>query len=208
MKNKLQGLYAITDSNLMSLENFNEKVEQALIGGAQIIQYRDKTQDLNKRLQQAHDTKKLCTLHNAILIINDDIQLAIDVDADGVHIGIKDMLLNDARKKLGANKIIGVSCYNQFELAQQAEKEGADYIAFGSFFSSQIKPDAKPASIELLVKAKKQLSLPICAIGGINTDNGLSLINAGADMLAVISNIFGQQDITTASLNFNNLFNQ
>ncbi len=207
MNKNLHGLYAITDSNLIPHENFNEKVKQALSGGARIIQYRDKSQDSEKRLQQASDLKEICIQHNAILIINDDIQLAIDTNADGIHIGIKDISLNDARKKLGKNKIIGVSCYNQLKLAQQAEKEGADYIAFGSFFSSQIKPEAKTATIDLLIKAKQQLKLPICAIGGINTANASSLIHAGADMLAVISSVFGQQDITASSLKFKNLFN-
>ena len=207
MKKKLHGLYAITNADLMPYKNFNKKAELALQGGARIIQYRDKSNDYEKRLKQASELKQLCNQYSAILIINDDIQLTIDTNADGVHIGIEDISLIKAREQLGKNTIIGVSCYNQFELAQQAEKEGADYIAFGSFFSSQIKPEAPAANIDLLIKAKQQLNLPICAIGGINTSNASLLINAGADMIAVISSVFGQQDITSASLKFKNLFN-
>ena len=208
MRNRLHGLYAITDASLMPANIFNTKAEQALQGGAKIIKYRDKSQDLSKRLQQAKFLKKICLQHKALLIINDDIQLAIETNADGVHIGINDISLAEARTKLGLKKIIGISCYNQFELAQQAEKEGADYIAFGSFFSSPTKPDAKPASIDLLEKAKNQLSIPVCAIGGININNAGILLDAGADMLAVISGVIGEQDVTAASLKFKNLFEQ
>lgn len=203
---KLHGLYAITDAKFMPPEIFTEKARKTLQGGASIIQYRDKSNDKIKRLQQASALKNLCEEYNAIFIVNDDYQLAIDTNADGIHIGMNDISLNDARNKVGKNKIIGVSCYNQFELAQQAEKDGADYIAFGSFFSSPTKPDAKPAHIDLLIQAKKQLHLPVCAIGGIDIHNAPSLISTGTDMLAVISHIFNTDDIVSASTQFTNLF--
>jgi len=202
----LQGLYAITDAKLIPESSFVETVEQALRGGAGIIQYRDKSGDQQKRLQQARALKNLCSQHQALLIINDDLELAMTVNADGVHIGIDDTPLQQARQHLGQNKIIGVSCYNQFELALQAAAEGADYIAFGSFFPSTTKPHAVPAELKLLRKARQQLQLPVCAIGGITVDNAPSLLNAGAHMLAVVSSIFGETSPTNACKQFCELF--
>ena len=205
---KLNGLYAITDAKLISQSNFLATVERALQGGAGIIQYRDKSNDQKKRLQQAAALKKLCARQGATLIINDDLELAKAVDADGVHIGIDDTPLQQARQSLGGNKIIGVSCYNQFELAQQAASQGADYIAFGSFFPSSTKPHAVPAELKLIRKAKQQFDLPVCAIGGITINNASPLLNAGADMLAVVSSIFGESDPLAACKLFCQLINQ
>lgn len=196
---QLHGLYAITDEKLIAENTFTETVEQALLGGARIIQYRDKSNNVKKRISQAAALKTICQQHNALLIINDDIELAIEVDADGVHIGIHDMPLQQARTKFGIEKIIGVSCYNKFELAEQAVSEGADYIAFGSFFSSSIKPEAAQASTDLLIAAKKEFNIPVCAIGGITSDNAKTLIDSGADMIAVISDIFASTEILKSS---------
>jgi len=132
MNTQLQGLYAITDETLMLPEKFALMAEAALAGGVSILQYRDKSDDHDKRLQQAYTLKELCLKYNATLIINDDIALATAVDADGIHIGKTDASLNVARQQLGAGKIIGVSCYNQLSLAEEAIHHGADYIAFGS----------------------------------------------------------------------------
>lgn len=204
----LRGLYAITDARLIAESDFVDSVERALLGGAGIIQYRDKSGDQDKRLYQARELKKRCKRHGARLIINDDIELALSVAADGVHIGIDDTPLAQARQRLGHDSIIGVSCYNRFELAQQAAQQGADYIAFGSFFPSPTKPHAVPAELQLLRKARQQLNIPVCAIGGINIDNAASLLNAGADMLAVISSIFGRTDTRKACQQFCKLFDQ
>ncbi|MCW9013689.1 MAG: thiamine phosphate synthase [Gammaproteobacteria bacterium] len=195
---QLHGLYAITSANLLIQENFIEIVEQTLSGGARIIQYRDKTSDTNKRFEQALQLKKLCDQHQALLIINDDIELAFEVNADGVHIGSNDESIDQARQKLGPEKIIGVSCYNKLELAQQAKIEGANYIAFGSFFPSPTKPEAATADLSLIHQAKT-LNIPICTIGGITHANAPQLVAAGADMLAVISDIFDAADIRAAS---------
>ena len=202
----LSGLYAITDARLISNAQFAIAVEQALMGGAHIIQYRDKSNDQNRRLRQALTVKQLCEQYQALCIINDDIELTKVVDADGLHIGQDDGAISDIRQQLGKHKIIGVSCYNQLALAQDAEQHGADYIAFGSFFPSPTKPDAQKASLELLIQAREQIKIPICAIGGITLNNAAQLLEAGADMLAVISDVFGHEDVLSASKAFKNLF--
>jgi len=202
---KLQGLYAITDETLLPVDIFVDGVEQALKGGARIIQYRDKSGDQSKRLQQAGQIKELCQQYRAVFIINDDVMLAQKTGADGVHVGRDDASIIKARKILGENKIIGVSCYNQLKLAVQARNNGADYIAFGRFFSSKIKPDAAPAALDLLTQARA-LGLPVCAIGGIDQHNAGDLITAGADMVAVISGVFAEQNIQRNSQAISQLF--
>lgn len=190
MKNKLHGLYAITNEQLMPEKDFFRKARAALAAGVSVLQYRDKSGDIKKRLLQASTLKNLCKEHDAILIINDDIKLTNEVDADGIHIGKDDLSISEVRAQLGDNKIIGVSCYDQLALAQTAAEQNADYIAFGSFFSSSIKPDAPKANIDLISSFKSTHNNPVCCIGGITTENCTPLINAGADMLAIISDIF------------------
>jgi len=192
MIKKLSGLYAITNENLMPEEHFLNMAEAALASGVSILQYRDKSSDINKRQHQAHALKALCDQHNAIFIINDDINLAKQVDADGIHIGKNDLSLSETRKQLGTNKIIGVSCYNKISLAENAIDNGADYIAFGSFFGSSIKPDAPHAGSDLITTIKQTHDVPVCCIGGITIENHQPLLQAGTDMLAVISDIFSQ----------------
>ncbi len=182
-----------------------DDIEQALQGGMRILQYRDKSQDGEKRLQQCLQLRKMTQKANCLLIINDDTELALQCDADGVHLGKQDGSINQARQLLGKQAIIGVSCYNKIELAQQASSEGADYIAFGRFFQSRTKPEAVQANPDLLQQAKP-LGLPIVAIGGISQDNAPGLIHAGADMIAVIDAVFGQGDIKTTTQQFTELF--
>ena len=138
----------------------------------------------------ASELVKICHRHNVPLIINDDIELAARVDADGVHIGREDGAIAQARKRLGADAIIGVSCYNFVERAIEAQAQGATYVAFGRFFPSTSKPLAAPAKIETLIQAKQLLKIPIVAIGGIMPENGAQLLAAGADLLAVIGGLF------------------
>ncbi len=202
---RLNGLYAITDS---SQEQLTHEVELALEGGARIIQYRDKSSDRQKRLAQSEKLLDLCRRFSAYLIINDDVELASTIGADGVHLGQDDLDITRARAELGDQAIIGISCYNSLDLAIAAQEAGANYVAFGRFFPSSSKPQAVQAEIELLRAAKNRLQLPIVAIGGITSENGAALLAAGADMLAVIKGVFGQQDIRAAAEQFQKLFVQ
>lgn len=207
LRKQLSGLYVITDALITDPEKTIQSVEQALAGGARVIQYRDKTSHHEQRVHVSYAIRKLTQQVNALFIVNDDVDLAKKVTADGVHLGKEDTKLNDARKQLGPNSLIGVSCYNRFDLAQEAAHKGADYIAFGSFFPSRTKPNAVKADIELLKRAHQELDIPVAAIGGISIENGLSLIEAGADMLAVVESVIGQTDIKAAARQFSALFN-
>ena len=198
---KLSGLYVITDDKLSGAKLISH-VQQALEGGACLVQYRNKTRQTSIKEMTARSLLELCREHGIPLLINDDVELAVTIGADGVHLGQSDAKLSEARRQLGTKAIIGVTCHASLELAKQAEKNGASYVAFGRFFASQTKPEASPASIDLLTKAKQQLSIPICAIGGITPDNAPTLVDAGADMLAVIHGVFGQDDIKEAAKHY------
>lgn len=202
----LKGLYAITDSDLAPDNPIVEQVELALLGGARAIQYRDKRQGHLRRAEEATALLRLCRSAGVPLIINDDMELAAAIGADGVHLGRDDPDPEEARRLLGPGAIIGMSCYNRLDLAIHAQGANADYAAFGRFFPSSIKPQAVQADIDLLTRARAALQLPIVAIGGITPENGGPLIEAGADMLAVIHGIFGQADIPQACRDFNKLF--
>jgi thiamine-phosphate pyrophosphorylase len=195
----LRGLYVITDTALIPDDQFADRVEAALRGGARIVQYRDKRPEPRLRERLAREVVRLCREHAALSIINDDVELAARIDADGVHVGKEDAALAHARSLLGPEAIIGVSCYNRLELALEAAAQGADYVAFGSFFPSRVKPDAVRAEPALLRQARARLDLPLCAIGGITAERAGPLIEAGADMLAVISDIFAADDIEAAA---------
>ncbi|MBI5463224.1 MAG: thiamine phosphate synthase [Gammaproteobacteria bacterium] len=202
----LSGLYAITDPQLIPGDALLPAVTAALRGGARVIQYRDKSHDVARRRTQAAALVELCRHHDALLIVNDDVELAAEVGASGVHLGRDDADLHAARTRLGTTAIIGMSCYNQLTRAQAAADAGANYVAFGRFFPSLTKPDALAAEPDLLRAARRALALPLVAIGGITPDNGGPLIEAGADMLAVIHGVFGQPDIEAAARRFADLF--
>jgi len=200
MTNKL---YAITDSQLLAGEKLFSGVAAALKGGCKLVQYRDKSTDAARRLSEAKTLLTLCHQHQAQLIINDDVALAKEVGADGVHLGQGDTNPIAARIILGSNAIIGVTCHDSIELAQQAMKDSANYIAFGRFFPSSTKPDARPAPIALISEARKKFSnTPIVVIGGITLDNGKQLLDAGANMLAVCHSLFAADDITAQARKF------
>jgi len=205
---RLNGLYAITPEHPDPAHPLPEQVEQAILGGARVIQYRDKSGDPQRRLDQASALLSLCRRHGVPLIINDDVELAAAVGADGVHLGRDDPDPIAARERLGSDTLIGVSCYNRLENAARARELGADYIAFGRFFPSASKPQAVQARPELLQQARAFLQLPIVAIGGITPQNGAPLVAAGADMLAVIDALFGNTDIRTTAQAFAQLFSQ
>ena len=215
MNRRLRGLYAITAGDVSGARGLLESVEAAIAGGAVVIQYRDKSVDNAYREREARDLLALCRAHRVPLIINDDVALAATVGADGVHLGRDDTALREARQVLGVAAIIGVSCYNDFDLAVVAQQAGASYVAFGRFFASHTKPDAMPVGaglapgnggLDLIRQAKAQLSIPVVAIGGITPDNAPPLIDAGVDMLAVVHGIFGQTDPEQATRRYTQLF--
>jgi len=193
------GLYAITDSRLIPAGCVVEQVSQAIDGGAVLIQYREKTLPREERIREARALAALCRERAVPLIINDDIELAAACGAAGVHLGRDDAPLDHARRRLGPGAIIGVSCYNRLDSARAAAGMGASYVAFGRFFPSNSKPEAVAASPSLLTRARRELRLPIVAIGGITPENGAALVQAGADLLAVIHGVFGQPDIRAAA---------
>jgi len=201
-----RGLYAITDALLIPDDRLTEAVEQAILGGARLIQYRDKSHDDARRLTQARALNELCQHHEVPLIINDDVELAAQVGAAGVHVGKDDSAFAIARARLGGNALIGVSCYDRLDLALEAVRAGADYVAFGAFFPSPTKPTEIRASVALLRKARATLNVPIVAIGGITPDNAPLLLDVGADALAVVSGVFDQPDIQAAARRYANLF--
>ena len=200
------GLYAITDSNLIPAAELAARVAQAIAGGATVIQYREKQLAASERHRQAAALAALCRRHAVPLLINDDVELAAAVGAAGVHLGRDDTAIRTARERLGADAIIGVSCYNTLQRAHAAAAAGADYIAFGRFFPSHTKPDAVQAEPELLQQARRQLELPLVAIGGITPENGARLLATGANLLAVIHGVFGQPDAQAAAQRYTDLF--
>jgi thiamine-phosphate pyrophosphorylase len=201
-------LYAITDSQLLPGDTLFTAVAAALKGGCKLVQYRDKSSDKARRSFEAKNLLALCNQYQAQLLINDDVSLAQEVGAHGVHLGQGDTNPVAARIILGSHAIIGVTCHDSLELARTAIKGSANYIAFGRFFSSNTKPDARPAPIELISDARKQFpETPIIVIGGITLDNGKQLLDAGADMLAVCHSLFSAEDITAQARKFIELKN-
>ncbi len=203
---KLTGLYAIADTRCLDDARLLPAVRAAIDGGASLVQYRDKGVDATRRERQAHALALLCRQTGTTFVINDDVALAKAVSANGVHIGRHDKALTPTRAELGPQMLVGVSCYNELARALQAQAEGADYVAFGSFFWSVTKPGAVRATVELLREARQQLRIPIVAIGGITPENGASLITAGADALAAIDGLFGQSDVAATAARYRRLF--
>lgn len=199
------GLYAIIDTALIEQAPL-DAAEQVIQGGARVLQYRDKKGSGSVRLQQAQELQQLCQHHGVPLLINDDVELARAVNAAGVHLGRSDAGLLAARTLLGPSKIIGISCYNELQRAQDMAQQGADYIAFGSFYASHTKPGAVHAPLSLLTEAKKTISVPLVAIGGITPEHTAELIEAGADAVAVINDIFASNDYYKAARQYAMLF--
>ena len=202
----LRGLYAITDSQLLA-GKLLDYVEAALDGGLTLLQYRDKSSDEARRLREAEALRDLCARYNTRLIINDDAELAARLGV-GVHLGQTDGPLTPARALLGPKAIIGSTCHSQINLAVQAAKEGASYVAFGRFFNSSTKPGAPTATLDVLDQARSQLKLPVCVIGGITLENAAPLVAHGADLLAVVHGLFGAdstREVTRRAKAFNQL---
>ncbi len=199
----MKGLYAITPDTA-STEVLTRMVEQALAGGVAILQYRNKLADGALRTEQARALLRLTRAKRVPLIINDDVALAVEIDADGAHVGRDDDGVAAARKKL-PGKLLGASCYASLEAAYGAVAAGADHVAFGSVFASATKPDAMRAPLALFGEAKA-LGVPLVAIGGITTDNASLALSAGADCLAIITDLFGAADIAERAARYQILF--
>lgn len=206
MNDPLHGLYLITPDTDAGPDILSGQVGQAISGGARLVQYRSKSPRDDLRLAQAGAVLAVCRAAGVPLLINDDVELAVRIGADGVHLGRDDADPAQTRARLGASAIIGVSCYDDLALAQHAQAAGASYVAFGSFFPSPTKPHARRASIDQLHAAAGCLRLPLVAIGGITPHNGATLIAAGARMLAVINGVFAQPDLAAASRAYALLF--
>jgi thiamine-phosphate pyrophosphorylase len=202
----INGLYAITPDE-PSAELLLEKVRQAIAGGARTIQYRNKFADQVTRLWQAEALAAFTKSRDVVFIVNDSVELARVTDADGIHLGKEDSDVATAREALG-DKLIGVSCYNDLDRAIEAEKAGADYVAFGSAFPSATKPNAVHAPLDLYRQAMRKLSIPVVAIGGVTPNNAKALIDAGVDAVAVISDLFEANDIRARAELFSRLFHK
>lgn len=204
---RLRGLYAITPDE-PDTSRLLSAVEGALVGGCRWLQYRDKVSAGEERLARAVALRELCRAHGAALIVNDDILLAKAAAADGVHLGRDDGSLAEARAALGSDAILGASCYGDLETARRAVAAGADYVAFGAVYPSPTKPLALKVPIELFVRCRNEIHVPVCAIGGIALANAGPLIAAGVDLLAVISDLFSAPDIAARSAAYQNLFEE
>jgi thiamine-phosphate pyrophosphorylase len=203
---ELRGLYVVTPDTHADPQHLAAAVAAAIRGGARLVQHRHKGGDRALRLAQAEALLRVCRTAGVPLIINDDIDLAVALGADGVHLGRDDGDPAETRARLGPAAIIGVSCYDNLARAEAAEREGASYVAFGSFFPSTTKPHAVRASPGLLRAARERLRIPTVAIGGITPQNGRLLIAAGACMLAVVSGVFAEPNPGVAASAYASLF--
>lgn len=201
----IKGLYAVTP-DLADTNKLCSMVVASLRGGVSLIQYRNKSARQELRLEQASTLLDICRKHGKPLIINDHLDLCVQLDADGIHLGGEDGNLAQARTMLGRDKILGASCYNRLELALIAQSAGSDYVAFGRCFDSTTKPGSIYASLDLFSRARATLDIPIVAIGGITLENAQQVINAGADAIAVIGALFSASNIVAAAQQFSTHF--
>ena len=191
-------LYAVTDRHWLNGRTLYEVVKESLDGGATFVQLREKELDSETFLDEAKELKKLCAEYHVPFVINDNVDIALAMDADGVHVGQSDMEAGNVREKLGPDKIIGVSAQT-VEQAILAEKRGADYLGVGAVFPTGSKDDADDVSHETLKAICDAVSIPVIAIGGITKDNTKELAGTGIVGIAVISAIYGQDDIPAAT---------
>lgn len=194
----VRGLYAVTPDE-PDTGRLLRLVSEAIDGGARLVQYRNKKARGTLRLTQALGLSAVCRKRGVPLIVNDDVELALEVEAEGVHLGREDGDLRNARVRIGKKRLLGVSCYDDLGLARRSADQGADYIAFGAAFASHVKPDAVQAPLELYVRAKRELDVPVVAIGGIDATNAKLLADAGVDAVAVISSLFEAEDVAAAA---------
>jgi thiamine-phosphate pyrophosphorylase len=200
-----RGLYALTPDE-PDTAALAAAVRSAVAGGAAAVQYRNKRADAGLRRAQAAALAGLCRAAGVPLIVNDDLELALEVDAAGVHLGRGDGDLAAARRRLPPGKLLGASCYDRLDRAVRAVAAGADYVAFGSVFASPTKPAAVHAPLTLFGAAKRRLEVPVVAIGGITLENARAVVEAGADALAVLTALFGADDVAARARGFTALF--
>lgn len=208
MAPELRGLYAVTPDDRL-LPRLSALVEAALEGGTRLVQYRNKQAPAPLRRAQAAELLRVCRAYGARLIINDDIWLAVEIGADGAHVGQDDLPGGDlasARSALGPKRLLGVSCYADLARVEAAARAGADYVGIGSVFPSATKPDAVRAPLSLLEEARRRFDLPVAAIGGISLANAREVVAAGADMIAVVSDLFNAMNIRRRAEDFQKLF--
>jgi len=195
MKQRLKGLYVITDKKLIPRDRFVSTVEEAIRGGASVVQLREKDTQEDEIIELGKSLLKVTAKYGVPLIINDSAELAKEIGADGVHLGEEDPAVAHAREVLGRDRIIGVSCYGKIERGLNAERDGADYVAFGTPFYTPTKPDREPTSFDVLREAVSRIkTIPIFAIGGIFPENAGSVLETGVDGIAVITAVFGAED--------------
>jgi thiamine-phosphate pyrophosphorylase len=195
MKRMLKGLYVITDKKLIPRDRFAATVEKAINGGANVVQIREKDTPRDEIISLGRDLLSLTKKYGVPLIVNDSIELAMEIGADGVHLGEDDPPIAHARDVLGNDKIIGVSCYGKIDRGLNAEREGADYVAFGTPYFTPTKPERAPTSFDVLREAVSRIkNIPIFAIGGITPENADIVLETGVDGIAVITGVFGSDD--------------
>ena len=201
----MKGLYLVTP-DWDDTEALIKATEIALTVGVGLLQYRHKTASGELRLEQASALLTLCRQHNVPFIVNDHIDLCLKLDADGIHVGGTDASVAVVRTLIGKDKILGASCYGDFSLAEQAQIAGASYVAFGGFYPSRVKKYEVSTPASIVSKAKTELTVPVCVIGGMTPENAKPLVIEGADMVAAISSVYSAADIATAVREFAALF--
>ncbi|CAN1529241.1 ThiE Thiamine monophosphate synthase [Methylophilaceae bacterium] len=201
----IKGLYAITP-DMADLNTLIHKTQLVIEGGAFMVQYRSKIQDRAVKIQQCAAILRLCREYGVPCIVNDDVEMCRILEADGVHLGENDDNIAEVRRILGEDAIIGSSCYDQLDRAKQAQKEGATYVAFGAVFPTPTKPNAPRATLALLREAKREIHIPIVAIGGITVNNAHDVIEAGVDAIAVITSLFEAKTIKETAETFLKMF--
>lgn len=202
---KLEGIYVITDDYLTPENTIMQQIEQSLRGGASIVQLRDKQSSDEQIARKIQKIQALCHEYGALFVLNDYIDLAVSLGCDGLHIGKSDHHnFESIRRKFQG--ILGVSCYGNITMAKDFERQGADYVAFGSFFESPTKPTAGIVPLELLSRAKAELEIPVCAIGGINTQNIQQIAKHSPDMISLVHDIWSASDVTQQTLRLSQQF--
>lgn len=198
---ELKGLYIVTP-DWDDTDKLCWATEEAIKGGAAIVQYRHKTASPELRSEQAAALLKICRTHGRPFIINDHLDLCLALDADGLHVGGTDAPVACIREALGSEKIVGASCYGDLDLARRSHVEGASYVAYGGFYPSRIKKYPVTTPVLIVAQSKAEIPLPVCVIGGMTVENSAPLVESGADMVAVISSVYFAEDPSDAATRF------